>query len=106
MSDAPHRDAYDAFEGNSSIGNYTQNYGRMCALLDLLDLPGRGPKGSRVNQQRARIVRAAQHQLKVASLGACEIKRRRGRCSICKVKVPYRTLVNHVDNSLFARTLK
>ena len=79
------------FELHPSIGKYMENYGRMRDLLAIVNLPARGPRGSRVNQQRARIVQAAVHQLKVAGAGLCEIKKRRGRCRLCKVIVPYDT---------------
>lgn len=70
-----------------SIARYVENYGRMRDLLELVKLPARGPRGSRVNQRRARMVQAAVHQLKVAGAGFCEIRKRRGRCTLCKFPV-------------------
>jgi hypothetical protein len=73
-----------------SISKYLENYGRMRDLLEIIELPARGRRGSRANQKRSRIVQAALHQLKVAGAGLCEIRRSRGRCSLCKVAVPFR----------------
>ena len=83
-SEAPH----------PSIGRYVQNYGRMRDLLELLELPARGRRGSRVNRSRARIVQAAVHQLKVSGAGACWIRKARGRCTLCKVVLPWRPVIH------------
>jgi hypothetical protein len=76
-------------EDYAPIDKYVANYGRMRDLLELIELPARGPRGSRVNARRARIVQAAVHQLKVAGAGYCQIKRQRGHCSLCGIAVPY-----------------
>lgn len=84
-ADAPH----------PAIRRYVENYGRMRDMLEMLELPARGRRGSRVNHLRARIVQAAVHQLKVAGAGECWIRKARGRCTLCKVVLPWRRAIQH-----------
>jgi hypothetical protein len=79
------------FPSDPRIQRMQEAYARMRDLLEVIDLPPRGKIGSRVNQLRAKIERAAIHQLKVAGSGVCQIRRRRGRCVLCKTPVPYKT---------------
>jgi len=71
------------------IKHYMERWAPFRELLTMIALPPRGVRGSRQNQRRARMLQAALHQYKVAGEGRCEIRRRRGHCSLCKVAVTY-----------------
>lgn len=62
---------------------------------DLPVLPPRKPKGHPDNYQRSRIMQCANHQAKVARMAEkWQQRHKKERCSLCKVKVTYRSRSN------------
>jgi hypothetical protein len=72
----------------ASPDHYTQAMTPYLKVMRSVVLPPRGKKGSPVNRLRAKIMQAALHQKKYPRGIGCHIREAKGRCGLCRVRVP------------------